>query len=312
MSGRRKTQRASVRVRRLVALSGLVAGSMFSGAHPAAAGPQPTELHHNISGAELGQGSYRKTDWVKWAFNSAGSGSSRPLAISLNETCYNQAAELESWIQASHGLDYTLLFYAQKSGVGKCPAINGQGAGKYGVGVLTLGQHDTRAGQFASQEQGDTETRGYACSLGGASSPKYWFCTGHTKATFAQTQFSQYKATVDYLPATVPKLWAGDLYRSPAQISADFPGFFTSTNNREADICSSTSQARWTIINVGGTYQKWDYIFRRGSSCPTQLATLMPNPANSANLCSKWSGWGNDCDNFLEYDHRLVGGHFDL
>lgn len=155
MSGRRKTQRASVRVRRLVALSGLVAGSMFSGAHPAAAGPQPTELHHNISGAELGQGSYRKTDWVKWAFNSAGSGSSRPLAISLNETCYNQAAELESWIQASHGLDYTLLFYAQKSGVGKCPAINGQGAGKYGVGVLTLGQHDTRAGQFASQEQGD-------------------------------------------------------------------------------------------------------------------------------------------------------------
>jgi len=146
MDSPRRRRGVKLAVRRLAAFTALVAGGALATITPASAGPHPTELHHNISGAGLGLGNYSKTNWLKNAFSATGS--ARPLAISLNESCYNQAMELKSWIQSTHGLDYTLTFHVQKANVNQCPGYSGTGAGKYGVGVLTYGQHDWRTGQF--------------------------------------------------------------------------------------------------------------------------------------------------------------------
>lgn len=290
---RRRKRSAATAVVALSAIAGDLVGAQPASAHHL----QPYELHHNIAGVKNGGGSLLQTGHVKNVINTWDHFGT-PLTISLNESCYNQAKELEDWLHTAHGLDYSLLFNPQINTITQCPAYGGVGAGSFGVAVLTLGSHGGSSGTFAAQNSLDAERRGWACLNGGLPSAKYWSCSAHMYSDSSATQaaqFSEYRSKVYALPGTLPVVWAGDIYRTPAQISASFPSFYT-TENQEADRYPSALNR----ITSQASNAKVDHIFkRRPRTNPAHQAILSPG------FCGSSCGPGT-------WDHKLIGGYFQI
>ena len=231
---------------------------------------------------------------------------SNVVMVGIQESCYNQFLDLESWLKQNKNSNFTGSFHTQS---GTAAVACNNKAELYGVGVFTATiPLATATAAFPTQDGG--ERRGYACirsDLYGS----YWGCSAHmtpntsivpgTSLTYGEKQFQEYVKNVVETRAssTVAVLWGGDLYTKPNRVTTAVSGFSYS-NHLEADRCAS-SYNNWTHRHKSlGELNKFDWNFRSGRnrSCAGD-ATFYP--LSNDDMYGSWFGTYTS-------DHRIEMG----